>query len=108
VLQLVPLRVGQGGTDPLLINIANILSSRGGRGPARDEVALQDQIQLLSQNEILVGVDPIPVVPTTLVDVGERHPALVLLVEHELPVAKDVCRRRSQPLPVVRALQVRV
>jgi hypothetical protein len=105
VLWLAPLHVGQGGTDPLSINIANILSSRGGRGPARDVVALlplQDQIQSLSPDHISVGVDPVPVVPTTLVqarvDVGERHPARVRLVEHKLPVAKDVGRRRSWPL----------
>jgi hypothetical protein len=67
MLWLAPLRVRQGGTDPLLFKIANILflSSRGGRGPARDVVLLQDQIQSLSPDQISVGVDPVPVVPTT-------------------------------------------
>jgi hypothetical protein len=114
MLWLAPLRVRQGGTGPLLINIANILflSRRGGRGPARDVVALQDQIQSLSPDQISVGVDTVPVVLTTLVkahvDVDERHQALVCLVKHELPVAKDVDRRCSRPLAVVGALRVRL
>jgi hypothetical protein len=73
-------------------------------------VALQDQIQSLSPDQISVGVDPVPVVPAILVqarvDIGERHPAQVSLVEHKLPVAKDVGGRRSWQLPVVGALLV--
>ena len=73
---------------PLFTNKGTRAGPRqGGRGPARDVVALQDQIQSLSPDQISVGVNPVPVGPTTLVqasvDVGERSPALVLLVEHK-------------------------
>jgi hypothetical protein len=66
--------------SPYFTNIANI-SFRDWRCPALDVVALQDQIQSLSPDQISVGVDPVPGVPTALVqgllqasvDVDEQH-----------------------------------
>ena len=72
---------------------------RRSRGAARDVVVLQDPVESMSPDQIALVVDPIPVVPSALVqarvDEGERLPALVHLVEHKLPVPKDVGRRRG-------------
>jgi hypothetical protein len=50
-------------------------------------------------DQIALVMDPMPVVPSALVqacvDEGERLPALVHLVEHKLPVPKDAGRRRA-------------
>jgi hypothetical protein len=97
------LSAGQGGH--LFTNIAMFT---GWLAPALDVVALQDQVQSLSPDQISVCVDRVPVVPTTLVqarvDKGKRRPALVRLVDHNLPVTKDVGRRRSRPLAIIGAL----
>ena len=72
---------------------------RRSRGAARDVVVLQDPVESMSPDQIALVVDPIPVVPSALVqarvDEGDRLPALVHLVEHKLPVPKDVGRRRG-------------
>jgi hypothetical protein len=73
------LRAGQGGTGPLLTNKANILFT-GGRDPARDVVAAARPNSIAEPRpglgqcgplsvwvSVLVSVDPVPVVPTTLV-----------------------------------------
>ena len=55
---------------------------------------LQDPVESMRPDQIALVVDPIPVVPFALVqasvDEGEWLPALVHLVEHKLPVPKNV------------------
>ena len=86
-------------------------------GAARDVVVLQDPVESMRPDQIALVVNPIPVVPSALVqarvDEGERLPSLVHLVEQKLPVPKDVGRRQTPAaLPglavVVGALGVRL
>ena len=78
---------------------------------------LQDPVESMRPDQIALVVDPIPVMPSALVqacvDEGEWLPALIHLVEHKLPVSKDIGRRRAPAtLPgldvVVGALGVRL
>ncbi len=81
----------------------------GSRGAEWDVVVLQDQVESMCPDKIALVVDPIPVVPSAFVqasvDKGEPLPAFVHLVEHKLPVAKDVGRTRARavalPLAVI-------
>ena len=75
-------------------------------------MVFQDQVEPTRPEQIALVVDPVPVVPSTLVqarvDEGERLPALVRLVEQKPPVAKEIGRRRARPVAAVGALRFRV
>ena len=74
-------------------------------------MVLQDHVESFRPDQISLVVDPIPVVPSALVQTrvyeGEWLPALVHLMELKLPVAEDVGRRRALAI-VVGALGVRL
>jgi len=60
-------------------------------------------VESMRPDQIVLVAAPIPVVPSALVQArvdegdSERLPALVHLVEHKLPVPKDVGRRHAPP-----------